>query len=220
MCDKRDRAITFKFCLDLHLPLVSSGLLEISVYRKVEVWRKVKWNKLLSRLSHKVCRSCFPRPSPPPPPTHLLQDRDCSARYAQDHKIKFPMIKEEYVCNLFTIFESKKVYIQKLAFCGAFSVRPCPWVAASQTGYIYFRVPNHLAILIENRIPFRDSNITLRKSLWFPGSRSWASGPPSSNGWSSISFCDFDISIYILWQVCFEWIKLCINSASVKKWVT
>ena len=62
----------------------------------------------------------------PPPPTHLLQDRDCSARYAQDHKIKFLMIKEEYVCNLFTIFESKKVFIQKLAFCGAFSVRPCP----------------------------------------------------------------------------------------------
>ena len=59
-------------------------------------------------------------------PVFPVQDRDCSARYSQDHKHKFPMIKEECVCNLFTIFESKKVYIQKLAFCPSFSVRPCP----------------------------------------------------------------------------------------------
>ena len=28
LSDKRDRAFTFKFCLDHHLPLVSSGLLK------------------------------------------------------------------------------------------------------------------------------------------------------------------------------------------------
>jgi len=28
VCDKRDRAITFKFCLELHLPLFASGLLQ------------------------------------------------------------------------------------------------------------------------------------------------------------------------------------------------
>ena len=26
------------------------------------------------------------------------------ARYAQDHKIKFPMLEEEYLCNIFKIF--------------------------------------------------------------------------------------------------------------------
>ena len=56
MCDKQDRANIFVFYLDLHLASMFSGLLQRSVYRRVKFGGKFFPTKLLSRLSHKVCR--------------------------------------------------------------------------------------------------------------------------------------------------------------------
>ena len=43
-------------CRDLHLTLMFSGLYKEICLREREVWRKLFQTKLLSRLSHKVCR--------------------------------------------------------------------------------------------------------------------------------------------------------------------
>lgn len=106
--DKRDRAITFEFGLGLHLPLVSSGLLQ-------NICLKKSGSLAESYFKQDYCHACHTRFA-------VSSYFSRPARYAQDHKIKFPMLKEENVCNLFTIFESKKVYIQKLSFCQAFSL--------------------------------------------------------------------------------------------------
>ena len=52
VCDKRDRAITYEFCRDLHLTL-------IWCFKKRSVERKVKFSGRFFQtklLSHKVCR--------------------------------------------------------------------------------------------------------------------------------------------------------------------
>ena len=51
MLDKRDRAIAFVFCRDLHLTSLCSGLFQKICLKEGEVWRK-----FFSRLSHKGCR--------------------------------------------------------------------------------------------------------------------------------------------------------------------
>ena len=56
-CDKCDRAINCVFCRGLPISLMFSGLLKKrSVQRKVKFGGKFFQPKLLSRLSHKVCR--------------------------------------------------------------------------------------------------------------------------------------------------------------------
>ena len=56
VCDKLDRAITCMLCRDLHLALMFSCFYKKICLKESEVWRKVISTKLLSRLSHKVCR--------------------------------------------------------------------------------------------------------------------------------------------------------------------
>ena len=56
VCDKRDRAITCMLCRDLHSALMFSGFYKKICLKESDGWRKVISNKLLSRLSHKVCR--------------------------------------------------------------------------------------------------------------------------------------------------------------------
>ena len=56
LCDKRDWAITGVFCRDLHLKLMFSGLCKKIRFKENKVGEKLFQTKLLSRLSHKVCR--------------------------------------------------------------------------------------------------------------------------------------------------------------------
>ena len=57
MCDKRDMVITCVFRYDLYFPLMLSGLLQIrSVKKRLRFAGKFFKIKLLSRLSHEVCR--------------------------------------------------------------------------------------------------------------------------------------------------------------------
>ena len=56
VCDKRDRAITCILCRDLHLALMFSCFYKKICLKESENWRKFFQTKLLSRLSHKVCR--------------------------------------------------------------------------------------------------------------------------------------------------------------------
>ena len=62
VCDKRDRAITCVFCRDLHLTFMFTGLLQKICSKESEVGRNVISNKILSRLSHKVCRLSLSSP--------------------------------------------------------------------------------------------------------------------------------------------------------------
>ena len=55
--DESDKAITCVLCRYLHLTLMFSGrFTKISVQRKVKFGEELFQTKLLSRLSHKVCR--------------------------------------------------------------------------------------------------------------------------------------------------------------------
>ena len=54
MRDKRDRAITFVFCCDLHLTSMFSGLLQ-----KRSVKRKVKFGRTFYK--HNYCPACHTR---------------------------------------------------------------------------------------------------------------------------------------------------------------
>ena len=57
VCDKRDRAITCVFCRGLHLNFTFSGLLQKDQFKgKRSLEKSYFKTKLLSRLSHKVCR--------------------------------------------------------------------------------------------------------------------------------------------------------------------
>ena len=57
VCDKRDRAFTYVFCRDLHLTSMFSGLLQKDLFKGRWILAKSFFQaKLLSRLSHKVCR--------------------------------------------------------------------------------------------------------------------------------------------------------------------
>ena len=57
--DKRERAITCVFCRDLHLTLTISGLFKRICLKEGKFGGKCFQTKLLSRLSHKVCRLLF-----------------------------------------------------------------------------------------------------------------------------------------------------------------
>ena len=50
MCDKRDKAISYVFCRDLHLTSMFSGLLQKICLKESEVWRKVIANKIIVTL--------------------------------------------------------------------------------------------------------------------------------------------------------------------------
>ena len=57
MCDKRDRAVTCVFCRDLHRTFKFSGLKQKDVLkRRWSLTESFFQTKLLSRLSHSVCR--------------------------------------------------------------------------------------------------------------------------------------------------------------------
>ena len=50
MCDKRDKAISYVFCRDLHLTSMFSGLLQKDLFKGSEFWRKVVSNKIIVTL--------------------------------------------------------------------------------------------------------------------------------------------------------------------------
>ena len=57
VCDKLDRAITCMLCRDLHLALMFSCFYKkICLKESDQFGEKLFQTKLLSRLSHKVCR--------------------------------------------------------------------------------------------------------------------------------------------------------------------
>ena len=45
--DKRDRAITYMLCRDLHSALMSSGFYKKTCLKESDVWRKVISNKIV-----------------------------------------------------------------------------------------------------------------------------------------------------------------------------
>ena len=166
----------------------------------MKVWRKVIWNKKLPCLSQKVCRVLsssvlfFP-----------CQDRDCEHAMRKITKSSFPWSKKSAFV-IFSQLTNPRRYTSRNLFSAEHLARHVfdrapEWLRVRQAIFCaprHVRVPKHLAIVIENRMPLGDSNITLTKSLWFPESLFWVSGPPSGVGWSSFSFYDFETSICIL----------------------
>ena len=59
MCEKRDMAITFEFCRDLHLTLMFSSLYKKIRLKASEVWRKVISNKIIITLAMQGLSSSF-----------------------------------------------------------------------------------------------------------------------------------------------------------------
>ena len=59
MCEKRDMAITFEFCRDLHLTLMFSSLYKKIRLKESEVWRKVISNKIIITLAMQGLSSSF-----------------------------------------------------------------------------------------------------------------------------------------------------------------
>ena len=59
MCEKRDMAITFEFCRDLHLTLMFSSLYKKIRLKESEVWRKVISNKIIITLAMQGFSSSF-----------------------------------------------------------------------------------------------------------------------------------------------------------------
>ena len=59
MCEKRDMAITFEFCRDLHLTLMISSLYKKIRLKEREVWRKVISNKIIITLAMQGLSSSF-----------------------------------------------------------------------------------------------------------------------------------------------------------------
>ena len=61
VCEQRDRAITYEFCLDFHLTILFKAFYKQISVKEGKVGRKFFQTKLLSRLPHKVC--CFLSPA-------------------------------------------------------------------------------------------------------------------------------------------------------------
>ena len=59
MCEKRDMAITFEFCRDLHLTLMFSSLYKKIRLKESQVWRKVISNKIIITLAMQGLSSSF-----------------------------------------------------------------------------------------------------------------------------------------------------------------
>ena len=59
VCDKRDRAITYVFCRDLHLALMFSCVYKKICLKESDVWRKVISNKIVVTVVTQGLRSSF-----------------------------------------------------------------------------------------------------------------------------------------------------------------
>ena len=59
VCDKRDKAISYVFCRDLHLTSMFSGLLQKDPLKESELWRKVISNKIIVTLVTQGLPSSF-----------------------------------------------------------------------------------------------------------------------------------------------------------------
>ena len=59
MRDKRDRAVTWVFCRDLHSTLFFLVFYKYTCLKEGEVWRKVYWNKISVTLVREGLPSSF-----------------------------------------------------------------------------------------------------------------------------------------------------------------